>query len=72
MGPLLLWRIVVVTDPEPLFSLTRMNVGANMKLLCLVAVAATTAESELSTHVMEASATGLVGLLGSSKDVWTV
>ena len=64
--------MVVVTDPVPLFSLTRMNVGANMKLVCLVAVAATTAESELSAHVIDASATGLVGLFGSSKDVWTV
>ena len=62
----------MVTDPVPLFSLTRMNVGANMKFVCLVAVAATTAVSELSTNVIDASGTGLVGLFGSSKDVWTV
>ena len=60
--------MVVVTDPLPLFSLTRMNVGANMKFVCLVAVAGN-AVSDVGTHVIDASATGLVGLFGSSKDV---
>jgi len=57
---------VATTEPVPLFRRTRAKIGAKMKLLCLVVVALTTAESEELTHVTLPAATGFVGLFGSS------
>lgn len=61
-GPFELWSITAETDPVlVVVRATRAYFGANRKLLCLVAVAATTFVSELSTHVIAAASTGLIG-----------
>ena len=72
-GPLLDWSAVIVTDPVlVVVSVTRANFGANRKFDCFVAVAATTLVSELFTHVIEPSRTGLIGSFGSSRVEETV
>jgi hypothetical protein len=64
---LLLWTKVAVTVPVPLLINTRAYLGANKKLLCLVAATDTTFKSEELTQVTFSAVTGLNGSFGSSR-----